>query len=222
MAGFTFGDHRETSSTGTEANGVDSGKPGVDSGTPSAENGNTGTTGANGGNESQSADPNAPYGFTKDGTPRKRRAGGGRKPGSGNASGPSSATDESGKVGLDVKNDRAKVRQNIAGIHAMAAVLTKQPILNLKDSEADALTNSLCDVADHHGMNLISAGGAFGLYASLATTAYMIYVPRIMIIRHNKAAENAKNANPSMYGEEAPEQPKPKGGTMDFSGDVMH
>lgn len=210
MAEFTFGDHREAGSARDETGGTDSGKPGSNSGEASVANGNNGTASGTGNPEGAEA---APFGFTKDGRVRKRRAGGGRRAGSTNRT-----ADEGGEERLAVKNDRAKVRANIAGLHAMAAVLTKQPILVLSDKEADALTTAVCDVADYHGMNLITAGGAFGLYAALATTGYMVYVPKFLQIKYNKAAEKAKPANPGETGKEQQSQ----AGTMDFSADVMH
>lgn len=183
----------EAGNTGNESSGTSSERPGSDSGTRPVENGDSGIAGGTVGVEGIA--PNV----TASGTIRKRRAGGGRKPyprdADGNIIRDGAASNQSGAKGLGLRNDRVKVRMNIAGLHAMAAILTKQPILALNDKEADALSASVCDVADYHGINLITAGGAFGLYASLATTCYMIYVPRLVMIKGQKT--NAEDHSPT-------------------------
>lgn len=197
--------------TNSETGNIGVTEPASTSGTPDASDGNSGVEGGNSGIEGIAAD------LTKSGTVRKRRAGGGRKPGSRNASDPATpgSTDKSGKEGLALKNDRAKVQNSIAGIHAIAAVLTKQPIMNLNQQEAAALTNAACDVADYHGINLISAGGAFGLYASLATCCYMIYAPRIVALKAQRVAVAQEEATrPS----EAAASAEFRAGPIDYSG----
>ena len=233
MADFTFDTDNAARSAGSEANGASSGEPRRDSGTGSTTDANNGNEGQNNGARRETGEGVGSFGASE--IPRKRR---GRKPYPrdefGNIIRPASATNagtgstnKGGKEGLDIKNDREKVKANITGLHAMAAVLTKQPILNLNDNEATALTNSLCDVADYHNFNLISAGGAFGLYASLATTAYMIYVPRMIKIKQDRAAENAKPANPGGFQFRQPPNREERNGnsttgTMDYTNDVMH
>lgn len=204
---------------GNEGSGAAGVGPGSTSGAGTGEGGNSGAKSGDSGGEGIA--PN----LTATGTVRKRRPGGGRKPFPRDENGniirdAGAATNKSGKEGLAVKNDRAKVKTNIAGLHAMAAVLTRQPILNLNDKEADALTNSLCDVADYHGFNLITAGGAFGLYASLATCTYMIYVPRIVAIKNgNQSISGNSNAPPKPS--EARERAMGGMNKMDFSGDGL-
>ncbi len=192
-------------SAGGEANATG---PNSDTGKP--DNGATGEAG-------QPASEPAPLGLTVDGKPRKRRPGGGRKPASGAAPGTTSAPNAGGANGLAVKNDRAKVRQNIAGLHAMAATLTRQPLLMLTDKEADALTGSLCDVCDYHGVDLMATGGAFGLYASLATCCYMIYVPRVVAIKAQRTAISEEPPKPG----EARASAMNGAGKMDFTKDVQ-
>ncbi len=222
-AKFDFNDG-PANGAGNESGGAASNGPGSTSGTGTIKDTNSGVTAGNSGVESGQAgtDPNN---LTKLGTPRKRRPGGGRKPGSTNANTsniPSGAAiNKSGTEGLAIKNDRAKVKTNIAGLHAMAAVLTKQPILSLNDNEASALTNSLCDVADYHGINLITAGGAFGLYASLATCCYMIYIPRIVSIKETKKAVTSNNEGPPMPGE-ARASAMNGAGVMNYGNDVSN
>lgn len=217
---FSFDESGNNRTEGTTGN-ADSGEPGSNSGPASAEGANNGTGSESGGTEGVGS-----FGASEP-PPKKRR---GRKPfprdAEGNiirpAAGTGNSSNKSNGERVDIKNDRVKVKMNIAGLHAMAAVLTKQPILNLQDNEATMLTNSLCDVADYHNINLIGAGGAFALYASLATTAYMIYVPRAIAIKQARAADDAKPANPGDYREETSNRAKSNGFRMDFSNDTAH
>lgn len=218
MADFTFDNDAKNGGVGATVGGNNGEKPGGHSEASGVANGNSGIEGNNRGNESgqaSAADAGAEF------PPKKRR---GRKPYPrdefGNIIRPATGagSNKGRQERLAVKNDRPKVRQNIAGLHAMAAVLTKQPILALNEQEADALTNAVCDVADYHEIDLLTAGGAFGLYAALATTAYMIYVPRIVAIKFNRAAEAAKPMGPGEAGARA----KARAHTMDFSADTAH
>lgn len=149
----------------------------------------------------------------------KRR---GRKPyprdAAGNVIRPENAGTRSG-VGVTSKlNDRAKVRQQIQGIHFAVAVLTKQPVFALNDEESIALTNSLCDVLDYHEINLTGAGGQYGLYLSLIITVYGVYAPRVAIIKNGDKIVGMTHNRPATPGD-AKESAATKG-AMDFSGDV--
>lgn len=228
MANFTFDAddeaRRVNSADGNAGNQVNGSGPGGGSGKGSVTNGDSGIKDGNSGlarEANDSFDPEAPLGRLANGQPRKRRFSKRNRAGTAsNTDAAGGTTDASGKARLDIKNDRDKVKTNIAGLHAMAAVLTKQPIWNLKDEEATALTNSLCDVADHHGMDLIGAGGSFALYASLATSVYMIYVPRFVYLKHLKASDEAQPINPGEYREET--TTRARGFKMDFSNDRMN
>lgn len=220
MAEFNIDDATKNGDTGKQTNGTGGGEPGSNGGTVNGEGGNIGTEKPNNGatRETDSGADAAPLGFTAKGAPRKRRAGAGRKPGS--ASGTGTNTNAGRKEGL-VVNDREKVRNNIAGLHAMAAILTKQPLLNLNEKEAELLSNSVCDVADYHGMNLITAGGAFSLYASLCTACYMIYMPRIIQIKMKRAGIGGGEEAPETPGE-ARERATREAWKMDFSQDIAN
>lgn len=179
MANFSFDDGNASSGNSNRTGGLE-GSPtngsGQDSGIGTGIND---TKGTNGGIEASAAP-----------VVKKR----GRKPfprdAAGNiirdASAASSGTNQSRKAGLDldgfILNDRPKVRQQIQGMHAAAAMLTKQPVFMLHDTEAIALTDALCDVCDYHKMNLTQKGGVYGLYIALAMTMFGIYKPRIDII----------------------------------------
>lgn len=215
MADFSFDNANPDGSNGSPVSGDISGKPGSTSGESNAQSGANGSTGTNNGTTGETEFP-----------AKKRR---GRKPyprdAAGNPIRPDPATaassNKSGKEGLAVKNDKAAVKQNILGLHAMAAVLTRQPILALKENEGEALANSLCDVADYHGINILQTGGAFGLYASLCTVGYMIYVPRFKAIKDNRAGltnEQERTATPG----EARDDAIKRAGTMNFDGDIKY
>jgi hypothetical protein len=98
---------------------------------------------------------------------------------------PSTGKEKAG-VGVKgfVKNDRAKLEQQITGIHAAASVLTKQSVFALQPVEAKGLTSALSDVLDYHEINLTEAGGVGGLYLALALTVYGIYKPRLDFIKN--------------------------------------
>lgn len=221
MADFTLDDANPDGNDRNATSGNNNGNTGSPSGEGTAANGANGVKGRTFHIEGQTGESSdaAPLGFKPDGTPRKRRAGGGRKPADAASTATGTSTNKSGKEGLAVKNDKAAVKQNILGLHAMAAVLTRQPILALQEKEGEALSSALCDVADYHGINILQTGGAFGLYASLCTVSYMIYIPRIQAIKAKRAGietEPERPANPGDTREEAVN----KAGTMDFSGDV--
>lgn len=152
-------------------------------------------------------------------TPKRRR---GRQPYPRDAAGNIIRPANTGtKDGLGVTgtklNDRAKVRQQIQGIHFAVAMLTKQPVFALHDEEAINLTNALCDVLDYHEINLTATGGQYGLYLSLIITVYSVYAPRVSIIKNGDKIVGmaSKPATP----EEAKPGNAPKG-AMDFSADV--
>lgn len=214
MADFDF----DANATGSGPDGgagpsEGSGGPGAGGvGSPPSSGGNA-PGGAGGG---PAPDPAIP--------PKRRR---GRPPGSANrpksdAGTAAPAADKGDKEGVALgfkKNDRNKVQQNIAGMHMMAAVLTKQPIVMLTEPEAKALTGAVCDVADYHKISLDGAGGPLALYLALATTAYGIYVPRIVALKNLREGETIVGVAPATPGE-AKAAAQNRAGTMDFSGDI--
>lgn len=130
--------------------------------------------------------------------------------------------DKEKSKGLDLKgqkfvaNDRPKVRQQIQGIHQAVAMLTKQPVFILTDDEANGFTSSLCDVLDYHSINLTQAGGAAGLYLTLAITAFGIYKPRLDYIAKGGQVQVERPTAPS-----SPDEIIATKGTMDFTGDIQ-
>lgn len=116
-------------------------------------------------------------------------------------------------------NDRDQIFANIHGIHAAAAMLTKQPILLLQPEEALGLTKALCDVLDAHQINITDKGGRAGLYVSLALTAYGIYAPRLKAIKQGGGPINITPPRPTSTSEAA----NAVGGglKMDFTADVV-
>jgi hypothetical protein len=116
-------------------------------------------------------------------------------------------------------NDRPGVRQQIQGMHAAVATLTKQPVFLLQDIEAESLTKALCDVLDYHEINLTEAGGAGALYLALGLTVFGIYKPRLDYIRTGGQMEIKGRATAPASPGEAKQQ-KAQGFTMDFTGDA--
>lgn len=219
MADFSFNTGSDGGATGSGSSaGEGGGGPGA---------GGVGEPLGGGGSPVGSAtDPSTATSATDGAIPIKRRRG--RPPGSRTGAkaadagtGPSPAN-TGGKEGLDLtfkKNDVAKVTQNIAGLHMMAAILTKQPIMQLTEQEAKALAKSVCDVADYHKISLDGAGGPFALYAALATTVYGIYVPRIVMLKSLKQGEQVVGVAPASPGEAKAQAQQGQGG-YDFSGDI--
>lgn len=218
MADFSFDDAREAGNSGSKVAGSEgSGEPG------SGSNGATGGGLGDGiGNVAGSTapDPGAPK--KRRGRPRltdEERAARAADRGS-----TANAPNTGGKEGVDLgfkKNDRKKVEANIAGIHMMAAILTKQPILQLRPQEGKALSDAICDVADYHNWSLDGQGGPFVLYATLLTTVYGIYVPRIVAIKAAREGDTVVDfaEAPATPGE-AKSKAQNGAGKMDFSGDI--
>lgn len=122
------------------------------------------------------------------------------------------------KLAVEFKpNNRAMVLNNIQGMHAMAAALTKQPVFLLAPHEAQALTDSLCNVLDYHRINITDATGPWGLYVALGLTAYTVYKPRLALLKRGGVQIEHPSAatTPEQQAFEAGLQ-----GGMDFSGDI--
>ena len=216
MAEFSFDDGNEGAGTAGPASGGGAVGPGP-SGPGSPPSGSGGEAAGVGGSPASAAD--APV--------RKRR---GRPPKSDAqraadaAARAGTGADKGSKEGVDLgfkKNDKAKVQQNIAGMHMMAAILTKQPVMALTEAEAKNLSAAVCDVADYHKISLDGSGGPLSLYLALATTAYAIYVPRIVALKSLKEGESIVGfADAPPTPGEAQQRASKGAGAMDFSGDI--
>lgn len=117
-----------------------------------------------------------------------------------------------------VRNDRKAVSNNIQALHGVVAVLTHQPIMNLTSDEGDAMSSALCAVLDHHNIDLMKAGGALGLYATLAMTVYMVEAPRLKALRAGATKTIAPSglATKPANGFDASQTQRP----MDFTADL--
>lgn len=216
MAGFSL----DTDGTSADANGASSGGTSASIGRPGQDSGIGGKTSGDAGEAGNGARDASE--FAGEPGPKKR----GRKPlprdehGNIIRDGSARATNAGVKAGMAlngfVPNNRAKVRQQIQGIHTAVSVITKQPVFMLSPPEAEALTNSLCDVLDYHEISLEKSGGPYGLYMTLIVTAFGIYKPRLSAIKNGGQAREKPIAKPSTPGEV---MPAPKG-MMDFSGDL--
>lgn len=220
MANFSLDDGAESGGTGNVPSGTTSqatNGPGQDSGIGATNNG---TTGADSGTEK---DPNAaPVVAKKRGRKAFPRDAAGniiRPAGSASASG----ANKSQQAGMDLNgfilNDRPKVRQQIQGMHAAAAMLTRQQVFMLMDSEAIALTDALCDVCDYHRINLTEKGGPYGLYIALAIVAFGIYKPRIDIIISGGEVVGVAPTKPT--DENEVKQRAQGNGMMNFANDIQ-
>lgn len=144
------------------------------------------------------------------GTPAPKRRG--RPPGSTGKSKPGTATVLPPEKGLAVRNDRAKMFQQIAGIHQGAALLTGVQVFALNDQEAKMLSDALCDVLDHYGITL---GGPAGVWMGLITAAGVVYGPRYMMIKQLQKGIPPRGAMPATPGAVGMKQTP-----MNFAGDV--
>lgn len=223
MADFSFdtngssdGDAKPVLGTGSEGA---SGQP-TSGSTGSEASGNDGTA-SNGARDPNTVAASGPKKRGRKPLPRDASGNIIRAPGTADAAGnPRDASNKAG-LGLGFKpNDRPKIRQQIQGMHAAAAMLTKQPVFMLADVEAVALTDALCDVCDYHEMNLSDAGGPYGLYIALAITAFGIYKPRFDIIASGGKIVGVNNAAAPTSEGEATQQRQNGGGMMDFSHDT--
>lgn len=211
-------------------NGIDNGEAGSGTGESGTSTDNNRVAGegdnargevGNGGGAGAAFDPDAPLGRKADGTPRKRRPKGYRGT---SDNGTASSADQRGKARLAVVNDREKVKQNIGGLHLMAAMLLKQNVLILQENEASKLANALCDVADYHNYDILGVGGASVLYISLASVAYAIYVPRMVAIKMGQGngpitqekGNGADNEEWPMRPSEASTRASNDAGTMNY------
>jgi hypothetical protein len=114
-----------------------------------------------------------------------------------------------------IPNDRVKVRGQIQGMHQVAAMLAKQPILMLSEIECDMLSKSVCDVLDYHKISLSAAAGPWGLYAALALTAFTIYKPRLDALAAGGGVQIEQDAQPATPGAASV-----RSGVIDLSGDI--
>lgn len=128
-------------------------------------------------------------------TPPKKRRGRppksdrlGEQPTSGGAATPKRAyTKKAERVVFD-SDSTHKLAKQIAGIHLMSASITKIGELQINETEAMMLAQSIQAVSSEYDLSLSGKTGAF---LQLLATAAMIYVPRIMVINAKvKASQN--------------------------------
>lgn len=78
--------------------------------------------------------------------------------------------------------------KQIEGMHAMAAMMTGIPILQISSAEAQLLAGGISAVAEEYGLALDGkTGAALQLFGATA----MVYAPRIIQIQKMKAAARA-------------------------------
>lgn len=84
-----------------------------------------------------------------------------------------------------------KLAKQIAGIHLMVASMTQLGELQINDTEAMMLAQSIQTVSAEYDLSLSGKTGAF---LQLMATAAMVYVPRVLVI--NAKIKAAKNKAP--------------------------
>lgn len=115
--------------------------------------------------------------------PRKR----GRPPGSGKKTG----TDGPQKSSTRKAADTADLGRQIVGLHALIAVATQMPEMQITDAEGEMLARGVTAVAEEYGLALTGkTGAAIQLFAA----AGMVYVPRLVMIKAKLAAQRAAQA----------------------------
>lgn len=98
--------------------------------------------------------------------------------------------------------DPAALGNQLVGIHALAAMFTQIPELQLQPQEGNALAQAVINVCQEYDLSL---SGKTGAGIQLLAAAAMIYAPRLM---HYKARVTQAQAQPQQQGEfYGPQQP---------------
>lgn len=215
--GFTFGnkDRRASQgSSGPESEARDDAGS-IPDGDTASVNGND-TTGSADGNAYAKRRIDPRTGKPKIGRPTKEEAAAKAQKQSASGSGPKAKEKLAVNPGDFVRNDRAKVRDQIQALHSAAALLTKQPVWLLNDVEAKVMSEALCDVLDEHKINLSSVVGVWGMYAVLIQVSFNVYAPRVLAL--SMGGGQTVNGTVTPGPEQAPQGPKtnPQGGKMNF------
>lgn len=142
---------------------------------------------------------------TAEATDKPRRRG--RPPGSKNQS-------STRKVDIDV----TQLADQIQGLHVMLAMLTGQPIFQLKPAECGTLAAAVANVGKHYN---VSFDGPRAAIIQLVAVGGMIYLPRIVAIRQANQASRPPSEAPSAPSPEE-NAPIPKDGVIDFSGERLN
>lgn len=87
--------------------------------------------------------------------------------------------------------------KQIEGMHAMAAMMTGLPILQISSAEASLLAGGISAVAEEYGLAL---DGKTGAALQLFGAAAMVYAPRIIHIQKAKAAARANVVDATVTG----------------------
>lgn len=91
------------------------------------------------------------------------------------------------------------------GIHQLAAMMLKQPIIAIESEQGEALAKCLIDISMHYGL---TASKGIMLWVNLAGVAVMIYGPKLF------ALSKAMPKKPALASVPRPQAPAPGG--IDF------
>lgn len=92
------------------------------------------------------------------------------------------------------KPDNSALSKNLMGLHAAAAMIAGNPILQLQQTEADALADGIVAVCDEYELEL---DGKTGAAIQLLGACAMIYLPRVLAIRQQRIEQQKQNGEVS-------------------------
>lgn len=148
--------------------------------------------------ESGEPNPEAPYGYNKDGSPRKRR---GRKPGS------APAAPRKGRA--EKALDLTATEGLLLSIHAMGAALLQEPAIGLTQPEAKKLAEAISVVQSHYPTAALDP--KVMAWIGLASTAAFVYGPRAaVVIAKRKAPKKVEGAPSNVVKMEPAKKVAPK------------
>jgi len=81
---------------------------------------------------------------------------------------------------------KSKLAQQIQGIHLVSSKITGTPELELSEGEAQALAESVLNIASEYDLNL---DGKTGAWVQLLGTAAFIYAPRMIAVKRRVIAQ---------------------------------
>lgn len=94
-------------------------------------------------------------------------------------------------------DDLANLSKQIQGLHALGAMMTGIPELQLHDKEAEMLAGGVVAVAKEYNLDI---SGKTGAMIQLAAACAAIYVPRFVVIK-NRVAKQREQEGVTIDGE---------------------
>lgn len=193
---------------GNGGNGA--GEPNAEVGEVGAGNGAGATTGGvdggNGGAQENRPAPEAVEAVAEE-APRKKR---GRPPGSGKPKAPEGTEAE---ARTPVKLDARQVAAQLQGMHAFAAAMAREPLLQLGDAQAAMLGSAVAEASKYYNF---APDGKIMALVSLAGAAMIVYVPMFAAINIKRRMQRAEQAQTVPPAPEADMTAQPSSGVYRF------